>query len=122
MSEATPLIISPNSSASVGERALSLAWAIDLGLTVASHGWVHLEPWRWEGDTGTLLHAERIGDWVGAIRVRQRDPQTLTVAWDGFSENAAAEILRRAARWVSAEWNPAAAIAALGPAFPTRRR
>ncbi|MGC2414116.1 MAG: hypothetical protein WA459_15625 [Stellaceae bacterium] len=118
MSEATPLIISPNSSASVGERALSLAWAIDLGLTVASHGWVHLEPWRWEGDTGTLLHAERIGGSVGAIRVRQRDPQTLTVAWDGFPENAAAEILRRAARWVSAEWNPGAAIAALAPRFP----
>ena len=25
-------------------------WPIDLGLTVASHGWVHLEPWRWEAE------------------------------------------------------------------------
>jgi len=33
---------------------LSLAWPVDLGLTVASHGWVHLEPWVWEPETGTL--------------------------------------------------------------------
>jgi 3-methyladenine DNA glycosylase/8-oxoguanine DNA glycosylase len=100
-----------------GERELSFAWPIDLGFTVASHGWVHLEPWRWESETGTLLHAERIGGRVGMISVHQRDPRTLTVAWDGFPDAAAPEILRRASRWVSAEWNPAAAIAALGDGF-----
>jgi N-glycosylase/DNA lyase len=96
---------------------LSFAWPIDLGLTVASHGWVHLEPWRWESATGRLLHAERIGGRAGTIAVHPRDPRTLAVAWDGFPDDAAPEILRRAARWVSAEWNPAAAIAALRPAF-----
>jgi N-glycosylase/DNA lyase len=96
---------------------LTLAWPIDLGLTVASHGWVHLEPWRWESETGRLLHAERIGGRDGMIAVHQRDPRTLTVAWDGFADEAAPEILRRAARWVSAEWNPEPAIAALGPSF-----
>ncbi len=101
----------------MGERELSFPWPIDLGLTVASHGWVHLEPWRWESETGTLLHAERIAGWVGTIAVRQRDPRTLAVAWNGFSDDAAAEILRRAARWVSAEWDPAAAIVALGAGF-----
>ncbi len=96
---------------------LTLAWPIDLGLTVASHGWVHLEPWRWESETGRLLHAERIGGRDGTIAVHQRDKRTLTVAWNGFPDDAAPEILRRAARWVSAEWDPAAAIAALGPSF-----
>ena len=94
-----------------------LPWPIDLGLTVASHGWVHLEPWRWESATGTLRRAERIDGRVGAIAVRQRDPRTLAVAGHGFPDDAAPEILRRARRWVSAEWDPAAAIAALGSGF-----
>jgi N-glycosylase/DNA lyase len=103
----------PNS----GRALLPLAWPIDLGLTVASHGWVHLEPWRWEGETGTLRHANRIGGEIGTIEVRQRDPTTLAVAWDGFAGAAQAEILARAARWVSAEWDPSPATAALGASF-----
>jgi 3-methyladenine DNA glycosylase/8-oxoguanine DNA glycosylase len=117
-SELRPPTPSPQPSPPVGARELGLAWPIDLGLTVASHGWVHLDPWRWESDTGTLLHAERIGDLVGMIAVRQHNPRTLAVEWHGFPDGAAPEILRRAARWVSAEWDPEAAIAALGPAFP----
>jgi N-glycosylase/DNA lyase len=101
-----------------GHALLALAWPVDLALTVASHGWVHLEPWHWEPETGSLSHAERIGGEIGIIAVSQRDPVTLTVAWDGFSTVAdPVEVLRRAARWVSAEWDPAAAIAALGAGF-----
>jgi N-glycosylase/DNA lyase len=100
-----------------GNKAfLELAWPIDLALTVASHGWVHLEPWRWDAATGTLSHAERIGGARGEISVTQRDPATLAVVWDGFSVDFA-EVLRRVARWVSAEWDPAAAIAALRAGF-----
>jgi 3-methyladenine DNA glycosylase/8-oxoguanine DNA glycosylase len=94
-----------------------LAWPIDLGLTVASHGWVHLEPWRWEADSGTLSRTERIGGRAGTIALRQRDPATLIVSSEGFSYDAEAQILLRAARWVSAEWSPAAAVAALAAGF-----
>jgi N-glycosylase/DNA lyase len=97
---------------------LKLSWPVDLGLTVASHGWVHLEPWSWEPETGTLSHAERIGKRVGSIAVRQRHPTTLAVSWTGFPPQTESEILRRAGRWVSAEWSPEAAIAALTPSFP----
>ena len=97
--------------------SLRLPWPIVLGLTVASHGWVHLEPWRWAPDTGTLSRAERIDGRIGTIALRQRDPTTLTVSWEGFSGRAEAEILLRAARWVSAEWSPAAAVAALATGF-----
>ena len=98
-------------------KDLSLPWPIDLALTVASHGWVHLEPWRWEAETGTLSHPERIGGARGAIAMTQRDPTTLAVAWEGFAGVDPAELVRRVARWVSAEWDPAAAIAALGAGF-----
>src|ERR1700676_3719090 len=117
MSETMLLIPSPRPSPQAGESELRLPWPIDLALTVASHGWVHLEPWRWENETGTLRRAERIGGRVGTTAVRQRDPRTLAVAWHGFPDDAAPEILRRAARWVSAGWDPSAAIAALGSGF-----
>ena len=118
MSETIAPAPSPKPSPLVGARELALPWPIDLGLTVASHGWVHLEPWRWENETGSLWHAERIGGRLGTITVRQTDPRTLAVESNGFPDDAAAEILRRVGRWVSAEWDPAAAIAALGPGFP----
>jgi len=95
-----------------------LKWPIDLGLTVASHGWVHLEPWRWEPEIGRLSHAERIGGRIGTVGVRQPDPTSLDVDWQGFTRKDEAEILRRVRRWVSADWDPAAAVAALAPAFP----
>jgi 3-methyladenine DNA glycosylase/8-oxoguanine DNA glycosylase len=99
------------------EAILELPWPLDLALTVASHGWVMLEPWRWEEETGTLSHPERVAGVLGAISLSQRDPTTLVVAWEGFTGVDRAEILRRAARWVSAEWDPAAAVAALGTGF-----
>jgi N-glycosylase/DNA lyase len=104
-------------SETTGDAVLRLGWPIDLGLTVASHGWVHLEPWRWDGATGTLSHVELIGGRSGTISVSQPDPATLVAAWSGFSEAEGGEVLRRVARWVSADWDPGAAIAALGAAF-----
>ncbi len=105
------------STLNTNARLIELAWPIDLALTVASHGWVHLEPWRWEPETGTLSHAERIGAERGTIAVTQRDPATLAVTWEGLAGAEPEEIVGRAARWVSADWDPAAAIAALGAGF-----
>ncbi|HVC52295.1 MAG TPA: hypothetical protein VND87_09770 [Stellaceae bacterium] len=96
---------------------LPLAWPTDLGLTVASHGWVHLAPWSWDPGTGTLSRVERIGGQIGRVAARQRDMGTLAISIDGFPEAAAPEILRRVARWVSRDWDPGPAVAALAPAF-----
>src|SRR5204863_3021220 len=60
----------------------------------------------------------RIGGRAGMIAVRQRDLTKLVVSWSGFPKRAETEILRRAGRWVSAEWSPNDAVAALAPSFP----
>jgi 3-methyladenine DNA glycosylase/8-oxoguanine DNA glycosylase len=79
---------------------------------------VHLEPWRWDAESGTLSRAERIAGRLGTIALRQRDPTTLILSGKGFPRRAEPQILSRAARWVSAEWDPTAAVAALAPGFP----
>lgn len=97
---------------------LDLAWPIDLRLTVASHGWAYLAPWEWDAEQGRLARTERIGGRVVTVAVTQSDPRTLLVESAGARESDWPEVLRRVARWVSAEWDPSPAIAALGAAFP----
>ena len=83
-------------------------------MTVASHGWAYLAPWYWEPEPGRLGRQERIGDRLGRIEVAQRDPTSMVVTWEGFDGAAPAEIQKRVHRWLSADWEPAAAMAALG--------
>jgi len=106
----------------VQETALEFRWPIDLRLTVASHGWVHLEPWRWDEAAGELSRTERIGDTVGTVAARQTNPKTLALRWSGFLPGDEAEIRRRVNRWVSGDWDPAAAVAALQDRFPDESR
>jgi 3-methyladenine DNA glycosylase/8-oxoguanine DNA glycosylase len=96
------------------ETVLKLRWPVDLQLTVASHGWVHLMPWRWDPAAGRLSRIERIGGRTGVIELMQRHPREIIVASQGFDATAEAEVLSRARRWISADWEPSAAIAALG--------
>jgi 3-methyladenine DNA glycosylase/8-oxoguanine DNA glycosylase len=95
---------------------LEFSWPIDLRLTVAGHGWAQLAPWRWDGET--LSRAERVGARGGTLSARQDDARRLAVAWDGFAEADGPELCRRMRRWVSADWDPAPAFAALAPALP----
>jgi len=37
---------------------LNFRWPIELGLTVISHGWVHLAPWKWDPQEGRLARTE----------------------------------------------------------------
>jgi hypothetical protein len=96
-----------------GVGVLRLRWPVDLALTVASHGWVHLAPWRWDSGIGQLSRLERIGERLGTVEVRQHDPGAVSIVWDGFGPEAESEILSRVGRWLSADWEPMAAIAAL---------
>jgi N-glycosylase/DNA lyase len=95
------------------KTVLNFRWPVDLALTIASHGWVHLAPWRWEPDAGRLARIERIGTRLGTIETTQRDPDAVIVRWAGFSIADETEILGRVRRWLSADWEPSGAIAAL---------
>ena len=97
---------------------LSFPWPIDLRLTVLSHGWAQLAPWRWDPAAGRLARPERIGARFGTIAVTQCETRSIAVACDGFAEVDLPELLRRVGRWLSAEWDPAPAVRALRGAAP----
>ena len=105
-----------------GEAVLPLEWPIDLGLTVASHGWAHLAPWRWEPEAGRLSRPERIAGQLGSIEAAQSAPDAIRVRWDGFDRADEAAVLARVRRWVSADWEPWPAMAALGAEAALIRR
>jgi N-glycosylase/DNA lyase len=98
---------------SLGEAILPLSWPTDLELTVASHGWAHLAPWSWDPEAGRLCRRERIGGELGIIEIAQHGRDSMMLRWDGFAPADLPEIQRRARRWLSADWQPASAIAAL---------
>jgi len=98
---------------SADKTILSFRWPVDLRLTVASHGWAYLAPWRWDPESGRLGRQERIGDRLGRIEVAQRDPASFVALWEGFEAAALPEIRRRVRRWLSADWEPASAMATL---------
>jgi hypothetical protein len=95
---------------------LSLRWPVDLSLTVASHGWVHLAPWSWDPEAGRLARTERIGTGIGRVEATQLQPGAVAIGWEGFDPLAESEILRRVERWLSTDWEPSAAMAALAEA------
>ena len=97
-----------------GEILLSLPSPIDLRLTVASHGWAHLAPWRWEPDAGCLSRHERIAGRLGTIAVAQCRLDAVAVHQEGFGAADDAAIAARVERWLSADWQPADALVLLG--------
>jgi 3-methyladenine DNA glycosylase/8-oxoguanine DNA glycosylase len=97
-----------------GEFLLPMPFQIDLALTVASHGWAYLAPWRWDPEAGILARAERLDGRYGTVAVRQGGPEALAIRYDGLDSAAQPEISRSVRRWLSADWDPAEAIAALG--------
>jgi 3-methyladenine DNA glycosylase/8-oxoguanine DNA glycosylase len=104
------------------ETVLNFPWSIDLALTIASHGWVHLAPWRWDPEAGRLARTERIRSATGTVEIAQREPTAVIVRCNGFNPADQMEILRRVRRWLSVDWEPSAAIAALPDAAPLIER
>jgi 3-methyladenine DNA glycosylase/8-oxoguanine DNA glycosylase len=97
-----------------GEILLPLPSPIGLALTVASHGWAQLAPWRWDPEAGVLARDERVDGRLGTITVAQRGLGAVVIRRDGFTTANDAAIRGRVLRWLSADWEPSEAIAVLG--------
>ena len=96
------------------ETVLPLSWPIDLALTVASHGWAHLAPWSWDAAAGRLGRREWIEGRLGIIEITQPDTRSVVLCRDGFCASDEPQIRARVRRWLSDDWPPSPAIAALG--------
>jgi 3-methyladenine DNA glycosylase/8-oxoguanine DNA glycosylase len=93
---------------------LPLPAPVDLALTVASHGWAHLAPWHWDPEGGVLARPERIGGRLGTVEVAQHEPGAVVIRQDAFATTDDDAVRNRVRRWLSVDWEPAEAVAALG--------
>jgi 3-methyladenine DNA glycosylase/8-oxoguanine DNA glycosylase len=74
---------------------------------------VQLAPWHWDHNEGRLGRIEKVNDRAGTVEVAQRHTGAVVVAWQGLAATDETEILGRVRRWLSTDWEPAPAIAAL---------
>lgn len=88
---------------------ISSSHDISLRMTVQSHGWVALEPWKWDEKAGELSRTDLLGA-PTSITVTQGGPRAIDVQveGDGNADMPAVEATVR--RWLSLDWDPADAI------------
>jgi hypothetical protein len=71
---------------------LNFRWPIDLALTIASHSWVQLAPWRWDPEASRLARIERSGDRCGTVEIVQRTSCAVVITWEGLGAADETEI------------------------------
>ncbi len=81
---------------------LNCSFTFSLQKTVESHGWVQLEPWRWDGKT--LSRKDTIGSWQGTICVSQVSETELRIVTDS---NPPPGVTALVERWLSLDWDAA---------------
>ena len=90
-------------------------------MTVRSHGWVDLSPWRWDAVAGVLSRAERgrSGE-VIRVQVTQSSPTAIAVEVetdDGIPSMSS--VRGMVCRWLSLGWSPKGTIEAAERLDPT---
>ena len=80
-----------------------------LRMTVQSHGWIGLEPWKWDEKAGELSRTDLLGG-PTTIKVTQVGPRVIDIRaeGDGNADMRAVEATVR--RWLSLDWDPTDAI------------
>ena len=93
---------------------IETAFPVSLLLTVESHGWVDLSPWRWDAGTGSLSRLERTaGGEAMRVEVSQSAPTLISVWAESNEETVSAPEVRDVVRrWLSLGWSPVGAIEA----------
>ena len=102
---------SPDVRASVNHQSLNIKSAHDVSLrmTVRSHGWVALEPWKWDEEAGELSRTDLLGG-PTTITVTQDGPRAIDVHVEGDGSNSMPGVEATVRRWLSLDWDPTDAI------------
>ena len=81
---------------------------VSLRSTVNSHGWVALQPWIWNNETGVLSRTERVlSGSLEKVSVRQIDNNSYAVTSSGGDKHEIETFVRR---WLSLDWDPSEAL------------
>ena len=100
-------------TASSNQFQIESPFPISLRHTVSSHGWVNLEPWRWDESRQELSRPERLSSACQVvIRVTQRGPRGFMVTVDGseLDQHEVDFVEGAVRRWLSVEWDPRPAV------------
>jgi N-glycosylase/DNA lyase len=80
---------------------MELAQPVSLNLTVESHGWYQLSPWRWGGNL--LERTSMIGGEKEWVRIQQPHLQRLDIETSSANTDIVSE---RVTRWLNLDWDP----------------
>ena len=92
-------------------HTITSAHDISLRMTVQSHGWVALEPWKWNEEAGVLSRTDLLGV-PTTITVTQSGPRAIDFRTEGDGNTDMAAVEATVRRWLSLDWDPTEAIEA----------
>ena len=92
-------------------HTITSAHDISLRMTVQSHGWVALEPWKWNEEAGVLSRTDLLGV-PTTITVTQSGPRAIDFRAEGEGNTDMAAVEATVRRWLSLDWDPTEAIEA----------
>ena len=100
---------------------LTPPYPVSLLSTVRSHGWVMLAPWGWDDSAGALWRKDRLSSGQ-VVRIQATQPKAsrieVAIEGDSLSGSDVDEAAGLVGRWLSLDWDPACAIAAVCGADP----
>ena len=102
---------SPYEWTAVTDHCLTFTSAHDIsfGMTVQSHGWVALEPWKWDEEAGILSRNDLLGG-PTTIVVTQSGPRAIDI-WVEAEVSPEPQVVEATVRrWLSLDWDPREAI------------
>tara|TARA_B100000029_G_C17589184_1_gene962011 strand:- start:119 stop:991 length:873 start_codon:yes stop_codon:yes gene_type:complete len=84
-----------------------LPYNLSIQHTVNSHGWVNLDPWKWDHTSQTLSRIENLGNSISStISINQKNLNTIVIKSPNLNPESIELIKKIVFRWISAEWNP----------------
>ncbi len=90
---------------------MSSARDVSLRMIVESHGWVALEPWKWDAEREALSRTDLL-EVPTNIAVTQAGPRVIVVRVEEEGNPAPETVETIVRRWLSFDWDPADAIEA----------